>query len=117
MRVDRAGRNEQAVSRMQCDRRLSVLLPDPGTDKTWKVIAAGCKCRGLIAPGSYSVSQTITSWPCESGSSLSRRGVWVMPGLACPPTAPEMSMHKAQSVAMRTKLTVDVFAKWVLLLK
>src|SRR6185295_7430048 len=28
----------------------------PVPDRTWKVIAAGCRCRGLMPPGTYSAS-------------------------------------------------------------
>src|SRR5580698_3058595 len=76
----------------------------PVPDRTWKVIAAGCKCRGLIAPGAYCVSQTITSCPGVFGSSLFRSGAWVMLGLSWPTTDWDCSAHTPASAAMRNTL-------------
>src|SRR5580700_5991723 len=76
----------------------------PVPDRRWKVIAAGCRCRGLIAPGAYCVSQTITSCPGVFGSSLFRSGAWAMPGLSWLTTDWDCSAHTPASAAMRNTL-------------
>src|SRR5262249_8114188 len=46
----------------------------PVPDRMWNVIAAGCKWRGFIPPGSYSTSYTATSRLAVLGSTIFNSG-------------------------------------------
>jgi hypothetical protein len=110
MRVDCSRRNERLSPACKVTGGLPSSCQMPVPDRIRKVIAAGWTCRGLTAPGAYSVSQTITSSFSVPGRTLFRRGVCVIPALSLAGTDTGCTMHNAPTNRIRIILMWDDFA-------